>query len=139
MKGLAPGKKTNCHLKRIRQIQKLILTPPPLLFPRNLRVPPPKAANLNPFRAIVPAGTHSDRVVGSPILSLDLGEESPALFTLHTAANSPEYEERASDSEGIAYNPIDFAIEDMYYPVAHGAAPLAHIGAFSLGNVALST
>ena len=54
---------------------------------------------------------------------MDLGEESPEFFTLHTAANSPEAEKSASDSEGIAYNTIDFAIDDMYYhtPIADAA------------------
>ena len=76
----------------------------------------PPASNLHTFRAINPAVTHTNRVFGASIHSLDLGEESPELFTLHTAANSPEADESDGDSEGIAYNPIDFVLYNMYCP-----------------------
>ena len=59
-----------------------------------------------------------------------MGGESPELFTLHTAANSPDTEKSASDSDGIAYNHIDFAVDDMYYPT-----PIAYAASNVQSNV----
>ena len=74
---------------------------------------------MNVFRAIAFKVTHTDRVFGSFIQSLDLAEESSQeLNTLHTAANNPDKE--SMESEGIAYNPTDIGVVGMsqgYKPI----------------------
>ena len=64
----------------------------------------PLPPNFNTFRAIAPEGTHTDRVFGSFIQSLDFGEESsPEPNTVHTASKSPGIE--SMESCGTAHNP----------------------------------
>ena len=70
----------------------------------------PHHPNNKTFRAINPEVTHTDRVFGSFIQSLDLGEKSfPELNTLHTETNTPETE--SMESGGTAYDPKDLSVD----------------------------
>ena len=70
----------------------------------------PPSPNCNTFLVIAPEVTHTDRVFGSFIQTLDFGEESsPELNTLHTASNSPDTE--SMESGGTAYNPKEISVD----------------------------